>query len=283
MTESIITISIVGLLAGILFSMPIAGPISILISTNALKGRFRYCVLVNFGASFATFTYVFVAVYGLTKLYPIYKPVIPYLFSLGSIFLLILGYKLFRTKIDFEHFEDKSHINEKIRKKERGGFYTGCFINFFNPTLFIGWLTSTFLVISFVTSIGFDTGGLDIIIDQSVKEISSFESNINDSLNMLSPASEELIKTFKGDVNHKSYINYPSYFHLLISVFYALFISIGSIIWFYFLALLVTRFRKSISIMFISRFIKIMSVVLCLFGLYFGYLGAKMFFNIQAI
>ena len=100
-----------------------------------------------------------------------------------SILLLFLGYKIFRTKIDFEHFEDKSQLNEKIKKKEKGGFYTGCIINFLNPTLFIGWLTSTFLVISFVSSLGFNTGGLDIFIDQSVKEISSFESSVTDSYN----------------------------------------------------------------------------------------------------
>jgi len=277
MTESIITISIVGLIAGIIFSMPIAGPISILITTNALKGRFRYCILVNIGASFATFTYVFVAVYGLTKFYSLYKPAIPYLFSLGSIFLLYLGYKIFRTKIDFEHFEDKSELNEKIKKRAKGGFYTGCLINFLNPTLFIGWLTSTFLVISFVSSLGFSTGGLDIFIDQSVKEISNFESNVKDTLFIQSQA----IVGVRN--NHNEISGFPTYFHLLISVFYALFISVGSITWFYFLALLITRFRKAINIMFISRLVKIMGVVLCLIGLYFGYLGSQMFLNIQAI
>ncbi len=277
MTESIITISIVGLVTGIIFSMPIAGPISILITTNALKGRFRYCVLVNLGASFATFTYVFAAVYGLTKLYSFYKPAIPYLFSLGSIFLLYLGYKIFKTKIDFEHFEDKSQLNEKIKKKEKGGFYTGFLINFLNPTLFIGWLTSTFLVISFVSSLGFNTGDLDIFIDQSVKEISNYESSVNDSLIIDSPVSSGI------KITHSENAGFPTYFHLLISVFYALFISVGSITWFYFLSFLVTRFRKVINILFVSRLIKVMGVVLCLIGLYFGYLGIKMFLNIQAI
>ena len=275
MTESIITISIVGLLAGIIFSMPIAGPISILITTNALKGRFRYCVLVNFGASFATFTYVFGAVYGLTKLYSFYKPAIPYLFSLGSILLLYIGYKIFITKIDFEHFEDKSQMSEKIKKKEKGGFYTGCLINFLNPTLFIGWLTSTFLVISFVSSLGFNTGDLEIFIDRSVKEISNFESSINDSLILNSPVSMDVRTT------HSENARFPTYFHLLISVFYALFVSVGSVTWFYFLAFLITRFRKAINISFVSRLVKVMGVVLCLIGLYFVYLGSQLFLNLQ--
>jgi threonine/homoserine/homoserine lactone efflux protein len=64
--------SIAGLLSGFIFSMPIAGPISILITSNALKGRLSYCNRVNLGASFADFTYVFIAVYGLTNDYPLY-------------------------------------------------------------------------------------------------------------------------------------------------------------------------------------------------------------------
>jgi hypothetical protein len=43
MIESIITMSIAGLLAGFIFAMPITGPISILITSNAFKGRLRYC------------------------------------------------------------------------------------------------------------------------------------------------------------------------------------------------------------------------------------------------
>ncbi|MCX6326482.1 MAG: LysE family transporter, partial [Bacteroidia bacterium] len=94
MIESIITMSIAGLLAGFIFSMPIAGPISILITSNALKGRLRYCNWVSLGASIADFTYVFIAVFGLTKLYSLYKPAVPYIFSAGSIFFFYLGYKI---------------------------------------------------------------------------------------------------------------------------------------------------------------------------------------------
>src|ERR1035438_5092379 len=142
MLESLITISLVGLFAGFILSMPIAGPISILITSNALKNRKKYCILATIGASFADFFYVFIAVFGLTKLYTYYKPFIPYLLLAGAIFLVYIGYKIFRTKIDIEHLDDTSHLTEKIRKKERGGFYTGFMLNFLNPTLFLGWLAS---------------------------------------------------------------------------------------------------------------------------------------------
>ena len=277
MIESIITISIAGLLAGIIFSMPIAGPISILITSNALKGRLRYCNLVNLGASFADFTYVFIAVYGLTKLYSLYKPAIPYIFSFGSILLFFLGYKIFRTKIDIEHLEDKSVIAEKIKKRERGAFYTGCMINFLNPTLFIGWLTSSFFVISFIATLGFDTGGLAIKIDQNVKEINNIEGVKIENSQVLSIKQFDNIQIHKNKDHQAEQTEFPHYFHLIISICYAFFISVGSIIWFYLLAFFIVRYRQRINIKIVSVFIKSLGVILCLFGLYFGYLAARMF------
>jgi threonine/homoserine/homoserine lactone efflux protein len=69
MSESLITISVTGLIAGFIFSMSIAGPISILITSNALKGKLKYCNLLTIGASFADLVYVFVAVFGLFLLF----------------------------------------------------------------------------------------------------------------------------------------------------------------------------------------------------------------------
>ncbi len=282
MTESILTISLAGLLAGIIFSMPIAGPISILITTNALKGKIPYCNRVNLGASFGTFTYVFFAVYGLTKLYPYYKPAVPYLFCFCALFLIFLGIKIFRTKLDIEHIEDKSHLTEKVKKIGKGGFYTGFMINFLNPTLFIGWLTSTFLIISFVSSLGFNTGGLDIYVKESVKEISSLNSSAADDLKELSEGSNEIaLNIKKNTVNRDHITRFPRHFHLFISLLYALFITAGSLIWFYFLALIIGRFRKTFNTKFLMVFVKGLGIVLCLFGLYFGYLASEMLLNLK--
>jgi threonine/homoserine/homoserine lactone efflux protein len=282
MTESIITISVAGLLAGIIFSMPIAGPISILITTNALKGRMPYCNRVNLGASFGTFTYVFFAVYGLTKLYPYYKPAVPYLFCFCCLFLLFLGLKIFRTKLDIEHIEDKSHITEKVKKIGKGGFYTGCMINFLNPTLFIGWLTSTFLVISFVSSLGFNTGGLDIYVNESVKEISNLNSSATDDLKELSAGNNETDSNIeKNNTSKDNFKRFPKHFHLFISLLYAIFITAGSLAWFYFLVYIIGRFRKNINIKFLTLFVKGLGIVLCFFGIYFGYLASEMLFNLK--
>src|ERR1700727_1438165 len=101
--SSIITLSLVGLLVGFVFSMPIAGPISILVTSNALKGRIRYCRLAAVGSSLADFIYVFCAVFGMTRFYSFLKPIIPYVLIVGMGFLFYLGYKISHTKIDLDH------------------------------------------------------------------------------------------------------------------------------------------------------------------------------------
>jgi threonine/homoserine/homoserine lactone efflux protein len=277
MGESILTISIAGFLAGFIFSMPIAGPISILITSNALKGRLRYCNLISIGASIADFTYVFVAVYGLTRLYSLYKPAIPYIFMVGSVFFFFLANKIIKTKIDIEHLEDKTHLSEKIEKREKGAFYTGFMINFLNPTLFIGVLTSSFFVISLVASMGFHTGGLAVRIDKNIEEISSIEGTRIERPQALSIPQLDKIQIGKYKERKPDQTTYPAYFHMVISICYAFFLSMGSITWFFLMAFVVVRYRKRINIKVISVFIKSLGVMLGIFGLYFGYQAVRMF------
>jgi threonine/homoserine/homoserine lactone efflux protein len=281
MFESVLTISIAGLLAGFIFSMPIAGPISILITTSALKGRFRYCTLVSLGASIADFIYVFVAVYGLTRLYKLYQPLIPYIFITGSLFFFYLGYKIIKTKIDIDHLEDKSHIAEKIEKRDKGAFYTGFMINFLNPTLFIGVLTSSFFVISLVASMGFHTGGLAGRIDQNVKEIGSIEGVKIENSKVLSIDQFDNIKIGKNQHHEPDITIYSASFHLAVSICYALFLSLGSVIWFILMSYTVVRYRRRINLTVISVFIKSLGAVLGIFGIYFGYQAIKMFIEMK--
>jgi threonine/homoserine/homoserine lactone efflux protein len=278
--ESIITISIAGLLAGFILSMPIAGPISVLIASNALRGRLHYCNQVNLGASFADFTYVFLAVFGLTKLYALYKPVIPYMYCVGAILLFFLGYRIIKTKIDIEHLEDKTHIIEKIEKKHRGAFYTGFMVNFLNPTLFLGWFTSSFLVISFIASMGFQTGGLAVTLDQNIKEINGTASKGTDSANILEINQLNTFQVNKYKFRQKEQLEIHPYFHLIISICFALFVALGSISWFYLLAFIIVRYRKRIKINIISNFVKSLGILLNLFGLYFVFRAIRIFLNI---
>jgi threonine/homoserine/homoserine lactone efflux protein len=277
MTEIIITVAIAGLLGGFIFSMPVAGPISILITSNAFKGSVRYCHRVTIGASFADFFYVLVAFFGLTKLYSLYKPALPYILAAGAVFIVYTGFRTMRTKVDPEHMQEP-HLSEKIRKKNEGGFYSGFMINLLNPTLFFGWLTTSFLVISFMASLGFNTGGLDVIINQNVKEINIMEgARLKDPKTFSNPQIEK-IRSYNLEKQKKGTIELPKHFNLLISAVYASSLAVGTIIWFYLLTFLITKFRRYINLGIINGIIYGLGIILCLFGVYFAYLAVKMIF-----
>jgi len=280
MFESIIAISVAAFLSGFIFSMPIVGPISITVTSNALKGRLRYCNLVAIGASIADFFYVFIAVYGVTKLYSLYMPAMPYIFALGSIFFFFLGYKIFKTKIDIEHLEDKSQLSEKIKKKEKGGFLTGLMISFLNPTLFLGVLTSAFFVISLIASLGLNTGGLSGRMDNHIKEVSTITGNDIENTQVQTPDRLDNFQILKNKNNQEDLTIYTANFHFFISVCYGLFLSLGAITWFFILTFLIVRYRKRINKKVISVFIKSLGVILCFIAIYFGSQSVKMLFNL---
>lgn len=276
MVESLITISVIALVVGFIFSMPIAGPISILVTSNALKGRVKYCNMVALGASFADFVYVFTAVFGLTKFYSLYKPAIPYILLGGTFFLLYLGYKISRTKLDLEHIDEKANVPGKIKNSERRGLWTGFMLNFLNPTLFLGWLTSSFIVISLAASLGFNTGGLDKSVDNSFKTMnkSGEDSALkNRTLSYLHLASVKLIRHNHQPADSSTL---PKNFPLLLSISYAFFLSLGSIIWFFYLAFLLAKHRNRININVINKIIRTLGLVLCIFGLFLAYKAIEM-------
>jgi threonine/homoserine/homoserine lactone efflux protein len=264
MTESFITISIVGLIAGFVFSMPVAGPISILITSNALKGKTRYCYHAAVGASFADFFYVFIAVLGLTRFYQWYKPAIPYILIVGSVFLFFVGYRILRTRLQMETLSDTSVIKKRI--DSRGGFWTGFLVNFLNPTLFLGWLTSSFITLSLVASLGFNMGGLDSVVKDNVKNMEP----------KIATESKAISNGFKNKSAHPEKVENSTElslkdqraYHYTLSALYAGFLSIGSIIWFYMLAWFIIRNRHRINIRVLNNIIKALGLVLCFFSVY---------------
>ncbi|MCX6334302.1 MAG: LysE family transporter [Bacteroidia bacterium] len=278
MTESLITISIIGLVAGFIFSMPIAGPISILVTSNALKGRIKYCNLLAVGSSVADFLYVIFGVYGITHLFAEYKPVIPYILGAGSVFILFVGIKIIRTKFDTEHINEESIISETHIKAQRGALYTGFMINILNPTLFFGWIVSSFIVLSFAASLGFDTGGLNSMIDQDLSQIEKIDGNLIEKPQLPSYLQFDTLNIMKKQnaaIPNKPVIQ-PRNFKILVSVFYSVFLSVGSILWFFLLTLLLVRFRKRININVLNWLIRGMGIILCLFAVFFGYSAVKM-------
>lgn len=275
MVEVLITLAIVGSLMGFLFSIPIPGPLYLLIISNGLKGKLRYCYIAAIGASIIDFIYCFIAVFGFTKFYMFYENIVNYVLVAGAVFMVIIGIRTIRTKLDLVEIEKEDNIlEENIHKKvkDNTGFITGILVNLANPSLFVAWMISSFIVLSFVASLGLNTGGLDKVLNDNVNKIEKGEHEIN--------AKDFKIKEiYENKVDVKSIHNttiqtsYPKSFSLIVSIDYALFLSIGTIVWFVLLAFLLNKFRKVINIINLNRIIRVLGVVMCVFGVYLAYYG----------
>lgn len=263
MTESFITILLLGLFAGFFFSVPIAGPISILITSNALKGRLRYCLRTALGGAIIETIYVFISVYGITSLYNYYQNAIPVILIVGSLFLLFVAYKVFKSKV---YLEDISRSETNNIEDNKGGFRTGLILNFSNPSLFLGWFTSSFLLISFASSIGFNTGGMDILLYENV---SSIEEITGESIEPFDEFDLMIEKTDEQPARE-------SLSTFVLSLTYALMVGLGSFIWFYLLSKLLISFREKININWLNGLVKTLGVFLFGIGFYLIYTGMNM-------
>ena len=249
MIESFITVVLIGFSAGFIFSMPIAGPISIIITSNALKGNLKFCIRTALGASIVEFFYVLIAVFGLSVLFSLYSSIIPYVLIVGSIFLLAIGIKIFRTNIKLEEIE-RSYSSDE-REEKNGGLRTGLIINLTNPSLFFGVLTSSFIVLSFASSVGLNTGGLEMLVHENVASIQELTGKTMEGIDTT------FVDTIEpaGDVDHSSY-------SLLLSIIYAVSLATGGFLWLYILAKLLIKYRTKIKLAYLQWIIRGLSFVL---------------------
>ena len=264
MLESIITLSIVGFIAGVVFSMPIAGPVSIVIVSKAFEGKLRFCSRTAIGASIIESMYVFVVVYGITTLYVYYQPAIPYLLLIGGLFVIFVGIRISKRKIDFKSDKFGNVITDKI--ENRGGMRTGVVLNLTNPSLFFSWLVASFITLSFVSSLGFQTGGLDIILNENVNSVSEIAG----------PAFNE-IENFENNAvseNGENPENMPTF---VFSIVFALSVGLGAMVWLDLLARLIIRHRDKIHIALLNRFIQILGISLVFIGGYLGFRALSIF------
>jgi len=262
MLENILTISITGLLAGFILSMPVAGPISIIITSNALKGKLRFCARTAIGAVIVEFFYVMIAVYGIAAFYPYYKPVIPYFLLIGSVIILSIGIKIVKTRLDLENIDTKVVVTDKLAN--RGGFRIGLFLNLTNPTLFLGWLVSSFMVFSFISSLGFETGGLEKALNENVDAVSKIagpEFKDREQFNL---------------ENENTTEEEDSASVILLTIVYAFNVAIGGLLWLYGYARFIVRHRDKLNIVFLNKMIQTLGVILCLFAVYLIYEGLRL-------
>ncbi|MEO5583013.1 MAG: LysE family transporter [Saprospiraceae bacterium] len=275
MLTNLFIIAIVGLMVGFILSVPAGGSISFVIFTNALKGRTRYCNLVSIGASLADFTFVFISIFGLTKLYSLYQPYIPYILFSGSFLIIYLSVKLYRSKFEFDENAEATQLKEKDVPRYKNGFLTGLMLGFLNPGLFMSWMTSSFIVFTILTSFGFDGGGLDKKMSDQLNEIHPADQSSRDTsiLSFTDLTRSKLLYQNPVEVDRQVLDkNYPLY----LSIVYALCISLGSITWFYYITYIIAKFRNRIKTKIIHLIIHVLGLALFVLGLFLGFKGLSM-------
>jgi threonine/homoserine/homoserine lactone efflux protein len=135
---AVLVVSLVALVFGFVGSLPMAGPIAILVVSNAANERYTAARRTAYGAAVAEGFYAFLAFWGFATFLAQHKIVLPISHGVTGVILVGLG-------IYFIRFEQKEETRGP--KSKRGGpFLVGFSIAAVNPTLIASWsAVTTFL------------------------------------------------------------------------------------------------------------------------------------------
>ena len=125
-----------GFALGFLGSMPLAGPVAILVFRAAVEGKFRQGMGIAMGASIAEAIYCLMAVLGLSKLFETYSNLEGYSKIAGAIICLVLGIVFVMSK-NIEPGLEAAVKHPGNRKRK--GFLMGFSISALNPVLILSW------------------------------------------------------------------------------------------------------------------------------------------------
>jgi threonine/homoserine/homoserine lactone efflux protein len=276
MPNSILTLSIVGIVAGFVFSIPVAGPVSIVITSHSLKGEGRYCDRLAVGAAIVDFLYCFIAVFGFTNLYVRYERAVPWILLAGSAVTIYFGIQIMRTRLDPAHLNGDASVTRRMERiGQKGGFRTGLALNLLNPSLFVGWATSSLVVLSLVASLGFDVGDLNQVLSKQADTIKR-QSSRNGREPAIDPRAGSLNRPVLTAGQSAATKTFPGS-HVMNSLAYAFSVSVGTIVWFYFFSRFLVRHRHKLNVKTLDRIIHVLGAVLGALGLYLIYVASRSF------
>jgi threonine/homoserine/homoserine lactone efflux protein len=125
---------LVGLVAAFVGSMPVAGPISVLVLERGLDGDRRGAIAIAVGSAFAEMIYAGLAFAGVSTLLTHVPVVLPIVRGLGAAILFGVGMYFVLRK--------KNSGKKKAAEAKRGTAHKwllGLSITALNPTLFVSW------------------------------------------------------------------------------------------------------------------------------------------------
>ncbi len=128
---------VLGLLCGFIGSIPIAGPVAVLVVERGLGGRAREGLALAAGAAIAEGVYAGLAFLGMTAALARFPWLLPVSRVLGAVILVALGlYFALRKSKPAGNDEEKK---DRKRGRRGGPFVLGLAVTMVNPTLLVTW------------------------------------------------------------------------------------------------------------------------------------------------
>jgi threonine/homoserine/homoserine lactone efflux protein len=126
---------VLGFALGFVFSMPVAGPVSLLVFGRGLQGRGRSGVSLALGSSIAESMYAYLAFWGFSALLASYAWIEPLSRALTCVLLTALGVRFARMHTAAP--SEAPTITRELGIKR--SFFLGLTITALNPTLIATW------------------------------------------------------------------------------------------------------------------------------------------------
>jgi threonine/homoserine/homoserine lactone efflux protein len=136
---------------GFIGSIPVAGPISALVFSRGLAGRFRSGAFIALGGAVAEAAYAFLAFWGFSAFLTRYAFIVPVSRALGALILTALGISFLRMKSLAQAAGD-GHADTAW-----ASFVLGLTITALNPTLIATW-TAVVTTLYSTELLNFSTG-----------------------------------------------------------------------------------------------------------------------------
>lgn len=136
---------IIGFAAGFIGSMPVAGPVSILLFSRGLQNRARSGAYLAIGAALAESVYAYLAFWGFSELLTTHWWIEPVSRGLAAVLLTALGLRFMLKGEDTEQQESKPEAGVGHKRS----FLLGLTITALNPTLIASWSAAVTILHSF--------------------------------------------------------------------------------------------------------------------------------------
>jgi threonine/homoserine/homoserine lactone efflux protein len=147
------TAAIIGFVFGFVGSMPVAGPVSILVFGRGLQDRARSGLYLAIGSAIAESAYAYLAFWGFSALLASHRWIEPISRGAGAVILMALGLRFTFRRVGPGSLPEV--VEPPVGSKR--SFLLGLTVTALNPTLMATWVAAVTLLRSF-HAVEFDSG-----------------------------------------------------------------------------------------------------------------------------